>query len=78
MFSSVVGGRRVMDLIASVYRTNQYLIDPYTAISYGTLQDYRAKTGENKLTVLFSEGNPEHFADVISQATGLPVRDIKK
>ena len=78
MFSSVVGGRRVMDLIASVYRTNQYLIDPYTAISYGTLQDYRAKTGENKLTVLFSEGNPEHFADVISQATGLPMRDIKK
>lgn len=58
LFSAVVGKRRISDVISSVSSTNGYLLDSYTAISYGALQDYRAKTGENKITLLISEENP--------------------
>lgn len=75
--SSVVGENRVVDLINSVYRTNHYLINPYMAISYGTLQDYRSKTGENRMTLLISESAPAEHADLIAAATGLSVAQIK-
>lgn len=58
LFASVVGQRRVTDVIASVMRTNNYYLDPYTAISYSALQDYRAKTGENRITLLMAENKP--------------------
>lgn len=58
LFASVVGKRRITDVISSVMRTNDYSLDPYLAISYGALQDYRAKTGENKITLLMAENNP--------------------
>ena len=76
LFASVVGNRRMKDLIASAYSTHNYLLDPYTAISYGALQDYRAKTGENNVTLLLVEGNPAHYASVISRIVGLPEEQI--
>ena len=78
LFSSVVGKSRVKDLINSVYQTNGYLIDPYMAISYGTLLDYRTKTGENRMTLLLSEAAPVKHAKIIAAATGLPETHIGK
>ena len=55
LFSSVIGRRRVSDLVASVYSTERYVIDPYSAISYGALQDYRAGSGEGRISLIFTD-----------------------
>lgn len=76
LFASVIGNDRVESVISSVYRANQCVLDPYTAVSYGSLQDYRSKTGESCPTILMSEKSPMHFASVVQNATG--ICDIKK
>ena len=77
LVSSVVGENRVTDMINSVYRTHGYFINPYLAISFSTLQDYRAKTGENRMTLLISENAPAENAGIISAATGVAEGLIK-
>lgn len=78
MFVSVVGKNRVEAVINSVYRSNQCVLDPYTAVSYGSLQDYRAKTGESCPTVLLWDSSPVHHMPVISIATGLKKMEMEK
>lgn len=76
LFSSVVGKKRVCDIISSVYKTNDYFIDPYMSVAYGALQDYRAKFGENRITLLWSEVNPSKHAKLIAKNTGVAEGEI--
>lgn len=78
MYVSVVGKDRVEPVISSVYRSNNCILDPYTAVSYGGLQDYRAKTGESNPTVLLWEKSPMHFLPAIQNATGLKKSEIEE
>lgn len=78
MFVSVVGKNRVEAVVSSVYRSNQCVLDPYTAVSYGSLQDYRAKTGESCPTVLLWDRNPVHYLPVVQNSTGLNKTEIEK
>ncbi len=78
MFVSVVGTDRAEAVIGSVYRSNLCVLDPYTAVSYGSLQDYRAKTGEGNPTVLLWEKNPLKYPDMVTRATGLDLTEIGK
>ena len=57
-------------MISSVYRTNRYLIGPYTALAYGGLTDYRAKTGESRTAVILAERAPAQDAAVVAVAMG--------
>lgn len=70
MFAAVIGADRVDSVISSVYRTNAYMTDPLTAVSYGALQDYRARTGENRYTLLLARCSPLFSARRISSAIG--------
>lgn len=70
-FCTVTGNNRSNDSITSIYRTNHYVIDPAAALCYGGIQDYRARSGESKLTLLLSEETPMHFSDIIVQVTGV-------
>lgn len=70
LFSAVVSRSRVDVLISSVYRTNQYLIGPYTALAYGGLTDYRAKTGESRTAVILAERAPVQDIAVVAAAMG--------
>lgn len=54
MFLAVVGARRVATVIASAFNTDHYAMERGTACAFGALQDYRAKTGENRNTLLFA------------------------
>ena len=76
LFVSVVGRERIGSLINSTYRSNQYILDPYTAVSLGSLQDYRAKTGESRPTVLLAEDTPIRYLPFVSEATGLSEKQI--
>lgn len=57
-FGTVVGDRRVNDIMESTVMTTQYQMDTNTARAFGALLNYRAKTGENKNTLLFAQNMP--------------------
>ena len=58
MFCVVVGKDRLSAVVNSVLNTDNYKIDKKTAISFGAIQDYRAKAGESRRTLVFSENRP--------------------
>ena len=58
VFTSVVGDNRAENVVDSTIRTNNYQLDRSTARAFAALQDYRAKTGENKNTLLFARNMP--------------------
>ena len=71
VFCSVIGETRIPNVINSVLRTDGFLLDTNTAPAYGAVQDYRAKSGSNTLTLLLSEVNPVLEPEQIMSATGL-------
>ena len=56
LFVSVVGEDRVKSVIES---STGYRMEPGAAGAFGALQDYRAKTGENRNTILFALRMPK-------------------
>lgn len=58
IFAAVVGNNRVKNVIESTFRTNNYRMETGTARAFAALQDYRAKTGVNKNTLLLSLNIP--------------------
>lgn len=73
-FCAVTGADRAPAVINSVYQTNAYYIDPTTALSYGALQDYRARTGESRTTLILALTDPRICADSIKKATGVSAK----
>ena len=71
LFCSVASYARTEATINSVYRSNDYIIDTKTAFCYGGLQDYRAKHGDGRLTIILAESNPMDDANAIQSATGI-------
>lgn len=67
MFAAVVSMDRVATIIPSVYRTNRYILDPYGALAYGALSDYRARTGAVGPALVLSEKSPVCEASLIAE-----------
>lgn len=76
MFAAVVSPKRVAEIIPRVDRSSSYLMDPYAALAYGGLQDYRAKTGESRTTLIVSEKSPSCYADMMTKVLGLSYREF--
>lgn len=70
-FCAVAGANRSSNTINSVFRSNNYIMDPGAAVCYGGLQDYRARTGESCITLIMSEHTPMDSTKEILVATGL-------
>ena len=78
LVSAVVSNSRRQALIGSILRTHNYVADPHIAIAFGGLQDYRARTGEGRDTLILSYQSPAFFAETIAAATGLTQEEIIK
>ena len=78
MFAAVVSQDRVESIIPSVYRTSQYILDPYGALAYGALSDYRARFGSSRTVLLISEKSPLSCSEAVSEAMGITVSELKK
>lgn len=63
LFAAVVSANRVETIASSMYRMNQYTVDPYTAVAYGGLQDYRARTGVSNMTVIPAKEKPNRVKE---------------
>lgn len=75
-YVSVIGDRRMLETIPSVFATRRYLLSPYDALAYAGLLDYRAKTGENRLSLILSEKSPGRDLETVAAAMGTTVEEM--
>lgn len=59
LYAVAVSDRRVSSVVNSVNRSSGYNISDDAAFTFGGLQDYRARTGESKDTLLLSSEKPK-------------------
>ena len=78
MFAAVVSQSRLEAVIPSVYRTAEYIMNPYTALAYSGLADYRAKTGESRTALLLADKNPLSDAQVVTSAMNMSLQEVKE
>lgn len=78
MFAAVISDDRITSVIHSVNRTSNYVFGPYTALAYGSLLDYRAKTGESRGALLLSERGPICDSEQVAKALKVPVSELIK
>ena len=78
LFAAVIGRKRIESIISSVYRISTYLLDPYGALAYGALQDYRSTHLEGKTTIILTEKSPICNAEIVSKSLGITVEDLRE
>ena len=78
IYVTVNGERRILSTIPAVYATHKYLLSPYAALSYAGLQDYRSRSGENRVAMILCEKSPACDIETVSSAMGKPEDEIRK
>lgn len=78
LFAAVISSSRVASVIHSVYRNSDQVIGPYDALAYGSLLDYRAKTGQGGIAVLLSERSPACDEAVVAEALKIESTELKR
>jgi Na+-driven multidrug efflux pump len=78
MFAAVISGHRFRNTVLNVFRTNGYICGPQTAMAYGGVQDYRAKTGENRSALLIAQYDPADDAGSIAEALGITEAQLRE
>ena len=56
------------EAIGSIYKEEKYLIDPHTAVAYGSCLKYREETGDTRPTVIASTASPFKFTKSVVKA----------
>ncbi|MGN1410465.1 MAG: threonine synthase [Eubacteriales bacterium] len=59
------------DEIRHTWESENYLIDPHTAVGLGCVRKYRRETGDGTKTVLASTASPYKFAPAVCEALGI-------
>ena len=59
LFASVASRSRIEAIVRSMVKTNDYVLDFDMASAYGALQDFRAKTGESRFTLILADQSAE-------------------
>ena len=77
MFAAVVSGDRVSSVISNVQRTSNYILGPVSALGYGGMQDYRAKTGESRPVLLLAERSPVCDCGFVADTIGVTEAELK-
>lgn len=78
MFAAVVSQKRMESVIRNVYHTSAYILDPYAALAYGGLQDYRTSAGETRTVLLLTEQSPVCSATTVAAAMGITAQQLKE
>ena len=78
MYATVSSRDRINALIPSVYRMAGYIMGPQTALAYSGLQDYRAKTGENRLALLMSDRSPAGDSKMVAGCMEITEQQLRE
>ena len=76
MFTAVISDSRLANIIPGVFRTRKYILSPYAALAYGSLQDYRAMTGHTRPVLLLAERSPMRDAQLVVQLLQISENDL--
>ena len=75
--AAVVSQRRLRSSVPNLYRTCGYLADPYTALAYSGLMDYRAREGESRPALILSDDSPVFYQDFLSHCMGISNEELQ-
>ena len=78
LFAAVISDSRVSAIIPGVYRTRSYILSPYAALAYGSVQDFRATTGEERPTLLIADRSPAKDGALVSKLLKIKEPDLQK
>lgn len=78
MYVPVTGQRRLDFAVKSLYNSFGYMADPYTALCYSGMLDYRSVTGEGRPLLILSEESPIHSLLYLSGVLGIHPLELKK
>lgn len=78
MSAAVVSRVREETIIPSVYHTSKYILDPYSALAYGALSDYRARHGSSRTVLLICEKSPIYSSETVAKTMRISVNELKK
>lgn len=76
MFAAVISDSRMANIVPGVYHTRKYILSPYGALAYGSLQDYRAMTGHTRPAILLAERSPWRDRQLIAQLLQISENDL--
>lgn len=76
MYAGVVSGGRMESMIRSFYNTSTYMMDPYSALAYCSLQDYRTRYAVSRTAIVLSERSPAHAAPIVAGALGITTEEV--
>lgn len=62
-----------VELIGSLYNKTSHLMDPHTAVAYGSYEKYKNNTLDNTTCVILSTASPYKFNNTICKALNLEV-----
>ena len=71
MYPCVVGQSRVASAVPNVYSSHGCVLDPYTALVYSGLMDYRSRTGEGRNALILSERSPQVNSEITAELMGV-------
>lgn len=78
MSAAVVSRVREETIIPSVYHTSKYILDPYSALAYGALSDYRARNGSSRTVLLICEKSPICSSETVAKTMRISVNELQK
>lgn len=76
MYAGVVSDNRMESIIRSFYNTSTYMMDPYSALAYCSLQDYRTRYAETRTALVLSDQSPVHAAPIVARALGISTEEL--
>ena len=77
IYVSVVSDNRMAFAAAGLLQTTRCLVSPYDALCYAGVQDYRAKSGQNRLCLVLSQRDPRLDAEVLADTLGISGKQIE-
>lgn len=77
IYVSVVSDKRMASTIPNLYKTTGLLADPYTALAYSGLIDYRAATGETRQALILSEESPRFWIPFVAECMDKSPAEVK-
>ena len=78
IYVSVVSQKRLESTIPQLYQVSGYLPDPYTALVYSGLIDYRSRTAEGKNVLILSDESPAFSFGFLAKCLGVTPAELKK
>ena len=76
--AAVVSDKRVQLAIPNLYRTNGYMLCPYSALVYMGLMDYRSRPGPRRAALMLTEYDPRQNAAAVTRALAISDQELRE